>query len=138
MKNRLLGCLSVAVLGAALALPTPVVAFRGGGGGMHFGGGGFAGGGFRGGIVMGRSAFVPGAGRFAATPFAFQRFAVNQFNSFAFRNRFFRHDNQFRNFLVVGALGWPYYYGYGYTGCWQQVWTGDGWQWANVCYDYGY
>jgi hypothetical protein len=59
-------------------------------------------------------------------------------NSFAFRNRFFRHHNHFRNFLFVGALGWPYYYGYGYSGCWQQVWTGDGWRWANACYDYGY
>jgi hypothetical protein len=137
MKNKLPSCLSVAVLGAAITLPTSAMAFRGGGGGMHFGGGGFAGGGFRGGMVMGRSAFVPGAGRFAATPFAHQRFAVNR--SFAFRNRFFfRHNPHFRNFLFVGALGWPYYSDYGYSGCWQQVWTGYGWQWANLCYDYGY
>ena len=44
MKSKLLGYLSAAVLGAAIALPTPAMAFRGGGGfgGMH---GGFGGGG---------------------------------------------------------------------------------------------
>ena len=84
------------------------------------------------GMVTGRSAFVPGAGRFAG------RFGVNRFNNFAFRRNafFFRHHHHFRNFAFVGAglgLGlWPYY---GYGGCWQQVWTG---QWVNVCNDYGY
>jgi hypothetical protein len=58
MKSKLLGCLSATVLGAAIALATPAMAQRGGGGfggmhggvggGMHFGGGGFGGGGFRG------------------------------------------------------------------------------------------
>src|ERR1019366_2442166 len=107
MKSKLLGYLSVAVLGAAIALPTPAMAFRGGGGfggmhggvgggGMHFGGGfggggsggGLSGGGFRGGMVTGRSVFVPGGNRFAAAPFAGQRFAVNRFNNFGVRNRF--------------------------------------------------
>lgn len=39
MKNNLIGCLSAAVLGAAIALSTPAMAFRGGGGfgGMHGG-----------------------------------------------------------------------------------------------------
>ena len=93
MKNNLIGCLSAAVLGAAIALPAQTMAFRGGsgfggmhggfggggmhfggggfgGGGMRFGGGGFAGGGFRGGMVTGRSVFVPGGNRFAGAPFA--------------------------------------------------------------------
>ena len=168
MKSKLFGCLSAALLGAALALPTPAMAFRGGGGfgggGMHFGGGGFGGGGmhfggggFGGGgmhfggmpgggmrfggmpgrgMVMGRSALVPGAGRFATTPFAGRRFGVNRFNNFAFRRNafFFRHHHHFRNFAFAGAgLG----LGYGYGGCWQQVWTGYGYQWVNVCNDYG-
>jgi hypothetical protein len=48
-EGRILGCLSAALLGAAIALPNPVMAFRSGGGfegmrggfggdGMHFGG----------------------------------------------------------------------------------------------------
>jgi hypothetical protein len=84
MKSKILGCLSAAVLGAAIALPTQALAFRGGsvggmhgggggmhfgggfgGGGMRFGGGGFGGGGFRGGMVTGRSAFVPAGNRTA-------------------------------------------------------------------------
>jgi hypothetical protein len=175
MKSKLLGYLSAAVLGAAIALPTPAMAFRGGGGfggmhggfggggmhfgggfgggGMRFGGGGFAGGGFRGGMVTGRSVFVPGGNRFAAAPFAGQRFAVNRFNNFGVRNRFnnfalrdrffFRHHH-FRNFAFFGAPffgfgAWPYYYDYAANGgCWRQVWTGYGLQWVNVCNDYGY
>ena len=126
MKNNLIGCLSAAVLGAAIALSTPAMAFRGGGGfggmhggfgggGMHFGGGGFGGGGmrfsgggftgsgFRGGMVTGRSVFVPGGNRFAAAPFAGQRFAGSRFNHFAFRNRFFAGRHRFRNFAFFGA-----------------------------------
>ena len=177
MKSKLLAYLSAAALGMQpmQPLPTPAMAFgaaeirsaalvvvecisaaaalvggrrrwnafwrRRPGGGMHFGGTPSRG------MVMGRSAFVPGAGRFAGVPFAGQRFGVNRFNNFAFRrnafffrNRFFfRHHHHFRNFAFVGAgfgLGlWPYY---GYGGCWQQVWTGYGYQWVNVCNDYGY
>ena len=90
MKSKPLAYLSAAALGAAITIATPAMAFRGGGGfgggGMHFGGGGFGGGGmhfggvpgggmhFGGmpsrGMVTGRSAFVPGAGRFAGAPFA--------------------------------------------------------------------
>jgi hypothetical protein len=166
MKSKPLAYLSAAVLGAAIATATPAMAFRGGGvggGGMHFGGGGFggmhggfsgggmhfggampfSGGGFRGGMVTGRSVFVPGAGRFAGAPFAGQRLGFNRFNNFAFqRNPFFFRNHHFRNFVFVGApfawgRGWPYY-GYGYNGCWQQVWTGYGYQWVNACYNYGY
>jgi hypothetical protein len=155
MKSKSLAYHSAAALGAAITIATPAMAFHGGGGfgggGMHFGGGGFGGGGmhfggvpgggmhFGGmpnrGMVTGRSAFVPGAGRFAG------RFGVNRFNNFAFRRNafFFRHHHHFHNFAFVGAglgLGlWPYY---GYGGCWQQVWTGYEYQWVNVCNDYGY
>src|SRR5262245_16705542 len=130
MKSKLLSCLSAAFLGTAIAIATPAMAFRGGGmggggfggmhggfggGGMHFGGfggggmhfGGMPGGGMRfgampgRGMFMGRSAFIPGARRFAAPPFTGRRLAVNRFNNpffnrfnnpFFFRNRFFfRH-----------------------------------------------
>jgi hypothetical protein len=143
MKSKLVGCLAAAVLGAAIALPVPAMAFRGGGGfggmhggfgggGMHFGGGG-GGGGFRGGMVTGRSVFVPGGNRFIGTPFA-----GNRFNNFAFRrNAFFFRRNRFRNFAFVGA---PFFAGYAAYGdyCWQQTWTPYGWQWVNACYGYGY
>jgi hypothetical protein len=97
-------------------------------------------------MFMGRSAFIPGAGRFAAAPFAGRRLAVNRFNNpFFFRNRFFFRHRFFRNnFFFVGApfgvgWGWPYYgYDYGYDGCWRQVWTGYGYQWINICYNYAY
>jgi hypothetical protein len=157
MKSKLLGCLCAAVLAAVSALPTPAMAFRGGGGfggmhggfgggGMHFGGGfggggmhfgGFPGGGFHGGMVTGRSAFVPGAGRFAGASFAGQRFSGNRFNNFAFQNRIFFRHNHFRNFAFFGA---PFAvgYDYGYGGCWQQVWTNYGWQGVNLCNGYGY
>jgi hypothetical protein len=106
---------------------------------MHFGGMPSRG------MVTGRSAFVPGAGRFAGAPFAGQRFFGSRFNNFASRNHhfFFRHHH-FRNFAFFGApfavgWGWPYYYDdASYGGCWQQAWTGYGWQWVNVCNNYGY
>lgn len=145
MKSKLFGCLSATVLGAAIALATPAMAQRGGGGfggmhggggfggmhggvggGMHFGGGGFGGGGFRGGMVTGRSVFVPGANRLAA-PFAGQ---VNRSNTFPFRH------HHFRNFAFFGA---PFVAGDAAYGdwCWRQIWTPYGSQWTNVCYDYG-
>jgi hypothetical protein len=154
MTSKLLCCLAAAILGAALVVATPAMAFRGGfgggfGGGFRGGGfGGFRGGlgGFHGPMFMGRSAFVPGTGRFAA-PFAGQRFAVNRLNSrFFFRNRFFPFRHRFvRNNLFFAGVpfgvgwDWPYYgYDYGYGGCWQQVWTGYGYQWINACYNNGY
>jgi hypothetical protein len=158
MQTKLLGCL--AAMAAAMVVATPAMAFRGGGGfggmhggfaggGMHFGGGGFGGphfgGGFRGGMLTGRSVFVPGGGRFASAPLAGRRFFVNRSNNFAFRNRFFPFRHRFfrNNLFFVGAPffefgAWPYYYGYAaYDGCWRQVWTPYGWQWSNICYDYG-
>jgi hypothetical protein len=146
MKSKLFGCLSATVLGAAIALATPAMAQRGGGGfggmhggggfggmhggvggGMHFGGGGFGGGGFRGGMVTGRSVFVPGGNRFAGAPFAGQ---VNRSNTFPFRH------HHFRNFAFFGA---PFVAGDAAYGdwCWRQIWTPYGSQWTNVCYDYG-
>jgi hypothetical protein len=157
MNGRIVGCLSAAVLGAAISLPNPAMAFRGGGGfggmhggfgggGMHFGGGGFRGGGmhfgggsFRGGMITGRSVFVPGGNRFVGAPFAGRRFVGNRFNNFAFRrNAFFFRHHHFRNFAFVGG---PFFYdNAAYYGnyCWQQSWTPYGWQWVNVCYSYGY
>jgi hypothetical protein len=100
MKSKSLAYLSAAALGAAITIATPAMAFHGGGfggGGMHFGGGGFGGGGmhfggvpgggmhFGGmpsrGMVTGRSAFVPGAGRFCWRPLcrpAFRRQQIQQ------------------------------------------------------------
>jgi hypothetical protein len=142
MKSKLLGCLSATVLGAAIALATPAMAQRGGGGfgGMHGGGGfggihggfgggmHFGGGGFRGGMVTARSAFVPGGNRFAGAPFAGQRFGANRFNNFV--------HHHFRNFAFFGA---PFVAGYAAYGdwCWRQIGTPYGSQWTNVCYDYG-
>jgi hypothetical protein len=107
---------------------------------MHFGG--MPGGGMRfggmpaRGMFMGRSAFFPGAGRFAA-PFAGRRLAVNRFNNpFFFHNRFFPFRHRFfRNHFFFAGV--PFGVGY-YGGCWRQVWTGYGYQWVNVCYGYGY
>jgi hypothetical protein len=48
-----------------------------------------------------------------------------------FHNRF--HN---RNFFAFG-FGGPIY-DYAYDSCWAQVPTRYGWQWVNVCGDYGY
>lgn len=135
MKNRRWIGLAAAALGGAMMVAAPAAAFRGGGGfggmhggGMHFGGGfggmrggpaHFGGGGFRGGM-----AFGPRAG----APFVHQRVA---FHNFAFR----RH-HRFNNVVFVGAP----FVGAGYYGdtCWRRIWTYYGWQWANICNDYGY
>ncbi len=102
-----------------MTVAAPALAFHGGGGfgGMH-GGGGFGGGGFR-----GTGAFGPRAG----APFVHPRFVSHNFA--------FRDHRRFNNFAFVGA---PFFgVGYGDT-CWRRVWTNYGWQWANICYDYGY
>jgi hypothetical protein len=127
-------------LGAAIVTATPALAFRGGGGfhggGMHFGGGGMH--------MGGGPMHFGGGGRFFAAPFAGRHMFNNGFNSFGFRHHHFhdfafRHHRHFRNFAFIGA---PYAYDYGYDssddGCWRQLLTSYGWQWTNVCYDYGY
>jgi hypothetical protein len=48
-----------------------------------------------------------------------------------FHNRF-----RNRNFFAFG-FGGPIY-DYAYDSCWTQVPTYYGWQWVNVCSDYGY
>jgi hypothetical protein len=145
MKTKLLGCLAATVIGAASVIATPATAFRGGGG---FGGGGFhggfGGGGFRGGMVTGRSAFVPGPNRFVGAPFAGRHAFVNRrFFDEGRRDRFedrFRHRRFFANgldnFAFIGVSFAYDYAAYG-NGCWRQVWTPYGWQWSNICYDYG-
>ncbi|MGB8899599.1 MAG: hypothetical protein WCC90_10435 [Methylocella sp.] len=107
-------------------------------GGFH---GGFGGGAFRGGMVTGRSVFVPGGNRVVGAPPAGRHAFVNRrFFDGGRRDRFedrFRHrrffDNGFDNFAFFGVPFAYDYAAYG-NGCWR--W--DGWQWINVCYDYGY
>ena len=129
MKSKLFGCLSATVLGAAIAIATPALA-------QH------AGGGMPGGrMFTGRSVFVPGGNRFAGAPFASRQAFVNRrFFDEGRRDRFedrfedrLRHRrffvNRFNNFAFIGV---PFAYDYA-DGCWR--W--DGWQWINICYDYG-
>jgi hypothetical protein len=164
MKTKLLGRIAASAMAAAI-VATPAIAFRGSGGfggGHMMGGGGhmlggmgghpmmsmgggfhgrFGGGGFGGGMATGRSVFVPGGNRFVGAPFAGRHAFVNRrFFDEDRRDRFedrFRHRgffvNRFDNFAFFGV---PFAYGYAAygNGCWR--W--DGWQWINVCYDYGY
>ena len=155
MKTKLLGCLAATVMAAAIAVATPAMAFHGGGGfgGFHggFGGGGFhggfGGGGFRGGMVTGRSAFVSGGNRFAGARFAGRHAFVNRrFFDDGRRDRIegrrdrfedrFRHRrffvNRFDNFAFFGV---PFAYGYAAYG--KGCWRWDGWQWINLCSNYG-
>ena len=141
MKTKLLGCLAATVIAAASVIATPATAFRGGGG------------------IWWRwlprwvrwrrfpwrhghppSVFVPGGNRIVGAPFAGQHAFVNRrFFDEGRRDRFedrFRHRrffaNGFDNFAFIGV---PFAYGYAAygNGCWR--W--DGWQWINICYDYG-
>ncbi len=78
------------------------------------------------GSPMARTAFAP---RFAGTGWHGRPFIGRP----AF---FFHHHRHFRHFVVFGA---PFYYaGYYDDGCWRRSWTPYGWQWVNVCGDYGY
>jgi hypothetical protein len=131
MSNRFANYLIAGALVSALALASPALAFRGGGGmgmggGMHVGGGmGMHGIGMGGGMAMhppmSRAAFGPGLSR-SAFPhhanFLHHRFFHRRFNRFAF----------------VGA---PFYYA-GYDDCWRQVWTRYGVQLVNACGYFGY
>jgi hypothetical protein len=99
--------------------------------GMH--GGGFAA--QRGGFVN-----MHEGNRFAGAAFARGPVFGNRFNNFnRSRNFAFRHHHRFRNFAFVGAPFFYDDYGADYDdGCQRQVWTPYGWNWANVCYGYGY
>jgi hypothetical protein len=149
MKNRRLLGLAAAALGAATLIVAPAEAFRGGGGfgGMHGGGMHFGGGGGFGGMHGGAAHF--GGGGFGAMHVGAAHFGGNNFRGgmafgprvapfvhqrAVFHNFGFRH----RHFNNVVFVGGPYYgVGYGDT-CWRRVWTYYGWQWANICSDYGY
>ncbi len=168
MRTKLLGCLAATAMGTAIVVATPALAFRGGGfgGGLHggFGGAGFhrgfGGGGFRGGMFTGRSVFVPGGNRFVGRSVvagSFNRAGRfdrddrfgRRFGRFdrddRFRHRFGRFDRDHRFAFVNGFDNFAFFgvpFGYDYAaygnGCWRQVWTPYGWQWSNICYEYGY
>src|SRR5258708_22110304 len=81
MNNRLLNCLIAGALGTALALASPALAFRGGGGGGGMRGGGLGGGMHCGGLGggmhgrgMGRGMHL--CGRKGGNPFRGHRFAA--------------------------------------------------------------
>jgi hypothetical protein len=147
MSNRLANYLFAGALVSALALASPALAFRGGGGmgagmGMHGIGGGMGmhSVGMGGGMAMHPMGTAPrvGAMRFAAAPMSraawgpgWSRSAFPHHAHF-FHHRFFHH--RFNRFAFVGV---PYFYA-GYDDCWRQVWTRYGLQWGNVCGDYGY
>jgi hypothetical protein len=110
-------------------------------------GGGFAGrsmamGGFNRGMFTGRSVFVPGGNRFVGAPFAGRHAFVNRrFFDEGRRDRIeerfedrFRHRRFFfiDNFAFFGVPFAYDYAAYG-NGCWR--W--DGWQWINICNNYG-
>jgi hypothetical protein len=152
MNKKLFNYLMAGVLGTTLAIASPALAFRGGGGGgmhgggmgggAHFGGGGMhfgsMGGGTHfgamgGGVRFGGTHF--NGGRFAATRFAHAGFAP-RFSRVALRDRGrFFHHHRFHRFAFVGA---PFIYADYYDGCWRRVWTPYGWNWTDVCSSYGY
>ena len=167
MSNRLTKCLTAGALVVTLAIAPPALAFHGGGGGfgggmhgggfgggMHaMGGGGMHVGGMGGGARWGgmgggprfsgaRSAGAPLAAHAAFAPrFSHAAFQPGFRPGFVHRGDFHRpffFHRRFHRFAVFGA---PYFYAdYGgyYDDCWRQVWTGNGVQWVNVCYGYGY
>ena len=124
----------------------------GGGGGGHGGGGGFGGGGF------GRGGSFGGAG-IAATPrgsagplmmhggnmgLATAPMTRGRVQGWSGRTAWgrdhfhdhFHHRFHNRNFFAFG-VGGPIY-DYAYDSCWSWAPTRYGWQWVNVCGDYGY
>jgi hypothetical protein len=147
MRNRLANCFIAGALVSTLALVSPALAFRGGGGmgmggGMHGIGGGMGmhGMGMGGGMAMHPMGIGPRAGAtsFAAAPMSraafgpgFSRSAFPHHANF-FHHRFFHHG--FNRFAFVGA---PFFYA-GYNDCWRPVWTQYGLQWVNACGYYGY
>jgi hypothetical protein len=146
MSNRLASYVMGGALVAALALASPALAFRGGGGGMgmHGMGGGMGmhsmGMGAGGRMAMHEMGVAPrvGAMSFAAAPMSraaggpgWSRSAFPHHAHF-FHHHFFHH--RFNRFAFVGV---PYFYA-GYDDCLRQVWTRYGLQWVNACGDYGY
>jgi hypothetical protein len=135
MNRNLPGCVSAAMLGAAIVAATPAMARGGfGGGGGHFGAiGGSHFGGFGGHF----GGFGP---RFTGRSVAIGRFDRDgRFGRSDRDDRFFFRHHRFRNFAFFGvpfAAGYGYDYGYGE--CFRPIWTGYGYRWANVCSDYGY
>jgi hypothetical protein len=126
MNRKLVSCVTIGAVAAALALATPVMARGGGASGGHGGGPGGAGGRSGGrvfdgmGHSAGRGAFTgPGGSRFAGRPFGDQREFAGRFNG---RPRF--RDR-----------GSDYTADYDY-GCWRRAWTPYGWNWVNICYGY--
>jgi hypothetical protein len=133
MSNRFASCVMACALVAALALASPALAFRGGGGGMGMHGMG-------GGMGMHALGVGPrvGAVSFAAAPMSRAAWgpgwsrSASPHHAHFFNHRFFHH--RFNRFAFVGA---PYFYA-SYDDCWRQVWTRYGLQWVNACGDYGY
>ena len=145
----------------ALAAGSTAMAAHGGGGGGHGGGfgggggfagahgfgggGGFAGGGWHGGgpgpMVMrgGSVGPVTRGGLMKTAPVTGGRVQGWNGRTAWGRDHFhdhFHHRFHNRNFFAFG-FGGPYY-DYAYDSCWTQVPTYYGWQWVNVCSDYGY
>jgi hypothetical protein len=147
MNSKILNGLIAGALGATLALASPALAFRGGGGGMgggmHAGGmgGGMHVGGMGGGMHVGAMSGgmhfggMGGGTRFSGGHFAGAHFArpgfSPRFSRLAFRDGF---HHRFHRFAFVGA---PLVYA-SYNSCLRKVWTPYGWRWVDVCSDYGY
>ena len=137
MSNRLANYVIAGALVSALALASPALAFRGGGG-MHGMGGGMGMHGMHGGGMAGHAmAFAPrGAASFGAAPISRPGWGSGWSRSaFPHHARFFhnRFHHRFNRFAFFGA---PFLYA-GYDYCWRQVWTRYGLQWVSVC-GYGY
>jgi hypothetical protein len=155
MNNKVLRCLMAAALGTSLAVASPALAFRGGGGmggggGMHAGMGGGMGGGMHaggmaaahfGGMSGGpRFSGMSGGPHFSGSRFTGARFAHPGFSprfasraAFIHHRPFFRH-HRFNRFAFIGA---PLAFA-AYDSCYRRVWTPYGLRWVNVCYGYGY
>jgi hypothetical protein len=130
INRNLPGCVFAALLGAAIVAAAPAMARGGFGGGDHFGGIGGSHFGAFGGHFGG---FGP---RFTGRSVAIGRFD-HRFHHFDRDDPVFFWHHRFRDFAFFGvpfAAG----YDYGYGACFRPIWTGYGYQWTNVCNEYGY
>ena len=135
MSNRFVNYLIAGALVSALALASPALAFRGGGG-MGMGGGMHGMGGQMGMRPMGVGPRV-GTTSFAAAPMSRAAFGPGFSRSaFPHHANFFHHRFFHRRFNRFAFLGAPFYAGY--DDCWRQVWTRYGVQWVNACGYFGY